>query len=403
MPGPRHRKGPQTSGQGVATAKQLGLFVEFNPEEMLLGMDETEDDGDLEAELLALTGEAESTSRKPAPKGKTPLPMAHIEKLAADCMRDEEEHEDDDEEGLEEDTDLLTELQEVLGVSEEAELMDGDEAASPGVCEEKTQKDTDPAVQTPLLMASVSAVQAGGPGGLQALLEERIQNYQHAAASAKEAGEAAKARRCERGLKTLESQLANVRKGRKINEEEIPPPVALGRKPLLPQEPSRSPDTDSPAPSAMDPAHPSKPETSLPDSSVIAALPDSDPDPRALLLVRQREYKMAALSAKRSGDLDRARELMKIGKKFAAVLEALEKGQPVDLSAMPPAPEDLKASPQSSTASTATPGVSPAVERVWPVMAPDVPATPGMPGQWDGGMGTRKGRLNFSSFHSVSC
>lgn len=72
MPGPRPRKGPQASGQGVAAAKQLGLFVEFNPEDMLLGAEETEDDGDLEAELLALTGEAGTTGRKPAPKGQAP-------------------------------------------------------------------------------------------------------------------------------------------------------------------------------------------------------------------------------------------------------------------------------------------------------------------------------------------
>ena len=37
---------------------------------MLLGAEETEDDGDLEAELLALTGEAGTTGRKPAPKGQ---------------------------------------------------------------------------------------------------------------------------------------------------------------------------------------------------------------------------------------------------------------------------------------------------------------------------------------------
>lgn len=49
---------------------QLGLFVEFSPEEMLLGTEETEDDGDLEAELLALTGEVGTTGRKPAPKGQ---------------------------------------------------------------------------------------------------------------------------------------------------------------------------------------------------------------------------------------------------------------------------------------------------------------------------------------------
>lgn len=105
MPGPRPRKGPQARGQGVAAAKQMGLFMEFGPEDMLLGIDEAEDDEDLEAELLALTGEAQTTGKKPAPKGQAPLPMAHIEKLAADCMRDVEEEEE--EEGLEEDAELL--------------------------------------------------------------------------------------------------------------------------------------------------------------------------------------------------------------------------------------------------------------------------------------------------------
>lgn len=212
------------------------------------------------------------------------------------------------------------------------------------------------------------------------MLEERIRNYREAAASAKEAGEAAKARRCERGLKTLESQLAAVRRGRKINEDEIPPPVALGKRPLVPQEPAnRSPEADPPAPPALESDNPSQPETSLPG---VSAQPisdsDPDPDPRALLSSRQREYKVAALSAKRAGELDRARELMRIGKRFGAVLEALEKGQPVDLSAMPPAPEDLKPR-QPSQAPTAPSVIPPAVERVQPVKAPDIPATPVAP------------------------
>ncbi|XP_030674663.1 coiled-coil and C2 domain-containing protein 1B isoform X3 [Nomascus leucogenys] len=338
MPGPRPRKGPQARGQGVAAAKQMGLFVEFGPEDMLLGMDEAEDDEDLEAELLALTGEAQTTGKKPAPKGQAPLPMAHIEKLAADCMQDVEE-EEEEEEGLEEDAELLTELQEVLGVDQETEPLDGDEVADPGGSEENGLEDTEPPVQTAVLTASAPAAQAGASQGLHALLEERIRNYQEAVASAKEAGEAAKARRCERGLKTLESQLASVRRGRKISEDEIPPPVALGKRPLAPKEPAnRSPEADPPAPPVLESDNPSQPETSL---LGVSAQPvsDSDPDPRALLSSRQREYKVAALSAKRAGELDRARELMRIGKRFGAVLEALEKGQPVDLSAMPPAPE----------------------------------------------------------------
>uniref|UniRef100_A0A8C9Q7S8 Coiled-coil and C2 domain-containing protein 1B n=1 Tax=Spermophilus dauricus TaxID=99837 RepID=A0A8C9Q7S8_SPEDA len=312
----------------ILSCCQLGLFVEFNSEDMLLGVDETEDDEELEAELLALTGEAGTAGRKPAPKGQAPLPMAHIEKLAADCMQDVEEEEE--EEGLEEDADLLSELQEVLGADEEAGPLDGDEAANPEFSEEdKGQEDIEPPVQTALLMTSVSTAQAGGPQGLQALLEERIHNYQEAVANAKEAGEAAKARRCERGLKTLESQLVAARKGRKINEDEIPPPVALGKRPPASQETaSRSPGADSQAPPAMEPDNPSQSETSLLHSPGIAVLPDSDPHPRALLSARQRAYKVAALSAKRAGDLDRARELMRIGKRFGAVLEALEKGQP---------------------------------------------------------------------------
>ncbi|XP_027800861.2 coiled-coil and C2 domain-containing protein 1B [Marmota flaviventris] len=393
MPGPRPRKGLQASGQGVAAAKQLGLFVEFNSEDMLLGVDETEDDEELEAELLALTGEAGTAGRKPAPKGQAPMPIAHIEKLAADCMQDVEEEEE--EEGLEEDADLLSELQEVLGADEEAGPLDGDEAANPEFQEDKGQEDIEPPVQTALLMTSVSTAQAGGPQGLQALLEERIHNYREAVANAKEAGEAAKARRCERGLKTLESQLVAVRKGRKINEDEIPPPVALGKRPPASQETaSRSPEADSQVPPAMEPDNPSQSETSLLHSPGIAVLPDSDPHPRALLSARQRAYKVAALSAKRAGDLDRARELMRIGKRFGAVLEALEKGQPVDLSAMPPAPEDLKTLPEASKAPTAPSVLPPAVERVLPVTTPNIPAASVAPAEPQTMLDALQQRLN---------
>lgn len=62
----------------------------------------------------------------------------------------------------------------------------------------------------------------------------------------------------------------------------------------------------------------SKDSSSQPETSLLGspAPPSSDPDPgpRALLAARQREYKVAALNAKRAGDLDRARELMRIGK-----------------------------------------------------------------------------------------
>lgn len=45
-----------------------------------------------------------------------------------------------------------------------------------------------------------------------------------------------------------------MRKGKKISEGEIPPPVALGRRPLAPQETSdRSPEAEAPAAPSVEP------------------------------------------------------------------------------------------------------------------------------------------------------
>ncbi|XP_068949100.1 coiled-coil and C2 domain-containing protein 1B-like [Petaurus breviceps papuanus] len=372
MPGPRPRKGPQARGQGLAAAKQLGLFVEFSPEDMVLeAQDGGEDDGDLEAELLALTGDTSTPESKARPKGKAPLPMAHIEKLAAECMRDVGDEEEDEEE-LEADTDLLAELQEVLGEEEEGEE-DG-RGSSP---EEAVT------LAAPTQLSAPATLEVGPTaGGVQGLLEERIANYQAAAANAKEAGDGAKARRCERGLKTLQTQLAAVKKGKKINEEEIPPPVACGKSPELPLtaenegcgEPPASPDPPAtsyppttPGPSATpDPPTTSGP-SATPDLQSTPAPAEAgapEPDSRLLLLTRQKEYKAAALKAKQEGDLERARECMRIGKRFDAVLEALDSGQPVDLSGMPPPPSELKALPPPS------PGP---LEHLKPVMSAPVP------------------------------
>ncbi|XP_043819263.1 coiled-coil and C2 domain-containing protein 1B isoform X2 [Dromiciops gliroides] len=396
MPGQRPRKGPQARGQGVAAAKQLGLFVEFSPEDMLLeAQGSGEDDGDLEAELLALTGDTRAPGNQAGPKGKAPLPMAQIEKLAAECMRDVgDEAEDEEDEELEADTDLLAELQEVLGEEE------GEEDGGLSSPEEEAT------LAAPMQLPAPAALEVLGPspsqvasttGGLQGLLEERIANYQAAAASAKEAGDGAKARRCERGLKTLQTQLVAVKKGRKINEEEIPPPVACGKRPELPPpaenkgcgealaSPGPPATLDPPAspgpPATLDPpAFPGPPATlDTPTTLGPPATTDSpeanatEPDPRMLLLSRQKEYKVAALKAKQEGDLEQAREYMRIGKKFGAVLEALESGQPVDLSGMPPAPADLKAPQKARLAPRPGP-----LEHSKPVMSAPTPA-PGFP------------------------
>ncbi|KFQ61445.1 Coiled-coil and C2 domain-containing protein 1B, partial [Pelecanus crispus] len=297
---------------------QLGLFVDFNPEEMLLGAEEGGDDGDLEAELAAITG-AKVKEGKSKPKGKTPLPMEHIEKMAAECMKDlnEDEEEEADDEDLEKDTDLLAELQEVLGVEgETGSCEDEMTAMEPSTAEpENEQPDLQPQVGKSFIE-------------LQQMVEKRIANYRTAISNAKELGESAKIRRYERGLKTLETMLAAVKKGKKINEEEMPPPVATGRKSLQGHAAS-SPIVET----GMHILH------ALCKSQHCFILTDlQNSSTRAILLMRQKEYKLAALKAKQQGDLEKAKEYMKAGKKFNVILEALDSGQPVDLQNMPPSP-----------------------------------------------------------------
>ncbi|NXN80222.1 C2D1B protein, partial [Bombycilla garrulus] len=328
---------------------QLGLFVDFNPEEMLLAAEEGEDDGDLEAELAAITG-AKVKEGKPKPKVKTPLPMDHIEKMAAECMKDLNEDEDADDEDLEKDTDLLAELQEVLGEEGETESCEDEMTTtepSPAEPEDElpelqSQVGMSFMILTVLLnhcchVACMRVIIKNLGSELQQTLEGRVADYRTAISNAKESGESAKVRRYERGLKTLETMLAAVKKGKKINEEEMPPPVATGKKSLQGR-------------AAVDPSE----QTGLhrwmqQGMQILCALYQSQhclilPDPqhsstRAILLMRQKEYKLAALKAKQQGDLEKAKEYMKAGKKFDVVLEALDSGQPIDLQNMPPSPQ----------------------------------------------------------------
>lgn len=53
-----------------------------------------------------------------------------------------------------------------------------------------------------------------------------------------------------------------------------------------------------------------------------------------------------------------------------------------------PCPSDLKALSQTSKAPREPPFGSPVVEQVQPVMAPNIPATPGRTGRWDWWWGT---------------
>lgn len=215
-----------------------------------------------------------------------------------------------------------------------------------------------------------SAVSASA-GGLQDTLEKRIQMYRVAITNAKKTGETSKMRRYERGLKTLQTMLVSAKKGKRIEEAEIPPPVASGKS----SAPVLQPDAlnadgledekveDRVAEMLQDIPTPAKPVvTVLPVASSVpkshnvlaesataiqsdisdvssATITDGsgcdDSKTEELLIGRQKEYKLAALKAKQQGDITKALEYVKISKRFDTAIKALHNGEPVDLSNLP--------------------------------------------------------------------
>ncbi|XP_030634753.1 coiled-coil and C2 domain-containing protein 1A [Chanos chanos] len=369
----RSRNPPQ-KGQGAARAKQMGLLLDLDPDG---GMDSGGNDEDLEAELLALVGGGgRGGGGAPGKKGggKAPLPMEDIERMAALCMKDLDE--DDDDGDLEDDADLLAELNDVLEDDEE---------------EEKEAKKPAPAATPPRADATPKSTPTtpSGTSGVESRLQERIEMYQTAITNAKAAGESSKVRRYERGLKTLQTMLTQAKKGKPINEDEIPPPVATGAKPAS-AEPIRElerppPDYTPPKPvneksqREAQPAVAPKPHllqppsdrasAVTPDTPAISPLTPSQPNAQQSELKtqvqsRQREYKLAALHAKQAGDSDLAKQLYQVAKSLDSVVEAVDKGEPVDVGSLPPPLGEAVAAkpappPQTSTKPAPTPQQAP--------------------------------------------
>ncbi|KGL73529.1 Coiled-coil and C2 domain-containing protein 1A, partial [Tinamus guttatus] len=339
---------------------QLPLLMDFSPEGMMAN-DAGDDAAELEAELMALVGGQPDPKGKP--KGKTPLPMEAIERMAALCMKDlDEEEEGDDEEDLEDEDDLMAELQEVLGEGE------GD-------------------ADVPAPAAKVDEAPPGC-GGVAATLAERAAMYRTAIGNAREAGDASKVRRYERGLKTLENMLSSARKGKHVDEQDIPPPVALGKSsersgspwlrimcssprclpeslrpggfmencsdvlrgffqsfdPLLeavgkgqPVDPSSIPPSPGRNPTPRNSAE--QPGRALTEAFFPGAdIPAPPRDALEALQQRMERYQAAAAQARGKGDDRKARMHERIVKQYQEAIRAHKAGKPVDFSELPVPP-----------------------------------------------------------------
>ncbi|XP_060077297.1 coiled-coil and C2 domain-containing protein 1-like isoform X2 [Ylistrum balloti] len=299
--------------KGAGLMNQLGFGGDFGGQRM----DDDEDDAALEAELLALQGEGPPKAKAKDKKGKTPVSLEDIGRMADDCMKDigsDEEMSDT------EDPDLMAELQELEAESDEDEDV------------------------------SVTQTSSAPQQGVNMLskIQERLSLYQQAKQAAKEAGDSSKQRRIDRGIKTLQDLEKKAKAGRSIPEDDIPPPVAVSTR-APPPAPSQAPVIEPTLPKT-DPAPKPAPSTETVPNSQPRVTPANTQhsEEHNMLVVRQHQYKQAALQAKNNGDMTNAAKYVRIAKQFENVIAALVEGKQIDLSRMPPPPPGYGGSEESS-------------------------------------------------------
>lgn len=306
---------------------QFGIFD--IPDINLDGGDDEDTDSDMEAELAAITAGSGQPRRRAKPKAQ---PNVDLDRMVAESLRDVDLDGDDDDID-ENDPDLLNELSEIV----EPEEMEQEMAPAPV-----------PKPQSSVILPTTNS--------MPDLLKSRVEMYKLAEANAKAANDSSKARRIGRGLKTLETMLKQALAGKTINPDEIPPEVATGgAKPATPPS-NENDETPASTPVRAAPAIPTAPATPVSPPEPMTFKPTTEELPKPdnsdkieLLLARQREYKAAALSAKKSGDMEKALGFVKISKMFDAVIKAAQDGQPVDLSDMPPSPSEMEAQMEKLT------------------------------------------------------
>lgn len=282
--------------------------------------DESGDDEGLEDELMALlSGKSQPKITK---RAKPPGPgLMDIDKLAAECMK-EIDSEDENDENLSEDEELMSELEAIV------------------------PEPTSPSKQS----SPPSALESNSSASIINALEERLTQYKIAESTAKSLGDNLKAKRFSRGIKTLEGLINSAKSGHNINEEDIPPQVAIPKN-KIPEKSKSKQNTISPENlSSKENSEIEENKERINQEVVDSKLkPINEPHPQlnkdtsqnsdiSLLNERKNQYKLAALNAKKSGDTNTAIKYVKIAKQFDNVISALENGQPVDLKNMPPPP-----------------------------------------------------------------
>ncbi|KAJ8947481.1 hypothetical protein NQ318_009784 [Aromia moschata] len=210
--------------------------------------------------------------------------------------------------------------------------------SEPRVEESETQKNTIPEIPVPEAAADLPPETLITASTVLEALEQRLAVYKEHEAQAKEQGNSSKARRHGRIVKQYEQAIKMHKAGKPVPVDELPTPPGYGP---IPVEGGATP-APKPAPAPRPaPAEPEDvPATPSSASSEGNHVPTSHADKQVLiLLAKQKQFKQAALNAKKQGDMAQAKEFLRQAKGFDNLINAARSGLPVDWSSIPVSPE----------------------------------------------------------------
>lgn len=181
-------------------------------------------------------------------------------------------------------------------------------------------------------------------------LNERLATYQKVEEQAKAEGNNGKVRRFGRIIKQYEDAIKMHKAGKEINTEELPTPPGFGPLPKSDSATNSPSTTSSNIP--ITPVLTSAEENNKEIGDIATTKPKQSPKKELtsrvsgsttnlaerqmqILIDRQKEFKLAAIEAKKSGEIEQAKEYLLIFKKFEKLLNAASIGLPVDLNSLP--------------------------------------------------------------------
>ncbi|PAA60858.1 hypothetical protein BOX15_Mlig010407g1 [Macrostomum lignano] len=203
--------------------------------------------------------------------------------------------------------------------------------------------------QQPAAQPAAAKPSASG-GGLAGELAARQAAYKQLQTKAQEAGDSGKARRMGRILSQYAEAVAAVRAGGPTaagyDFSSLPPPPGFGPLPAA-----------TPA-AAAKPAGSSGASAGAAAAAAATAMGGKAGAQLRVLMQRQQQYKLAAVQAKRTGDMATAKRMLGYARGCEPMLQAAQAGMPVDLAQLPPLPGESAAPAAAAPAPAAAPSAA---------------------------------------------